>query len=436
MINFGKMAVFLRRVLMIMLPFLLAILFLGFWTVVLTSEVPLVELIQSPGFLLRVVINIVPAMAVMAAVLWLAGRFVSGVYKLDGARAGFQFLLYSRCGQPGFAPWMRIEKGKPPDDGDTLIKIGGPGNLVIYADSAVVLQKGGRLTRVVGPGYQCLESFEKIYDVIDLRPKRYCYNVSAMTKEGIPIDWQVEVHYKIADDGAQPTREVPYPYSDTAVARAATCQWRREPSFRFGQDMDWEGLVVVSRTEGTLRSILARRTLDELIGLGEKEEQAARESIRAELKTELEKKVPALGARLLDVRLDNLKVKDDVTQEWIKAWKAQWQEWSARKLAPSEAEHVHLQEVAKAEAQMRLIQSIATALGHYLDERRITAQTVNRIVLMRLFSVMDRASMSSSARVFFPAPATEMLERMRGLMPPPADEVRGELESGEGGDAR
>jgi regulator of protease activity HflC (stomatin/prohibitin superfamily) len=297
-----------------------------------------------------------------------------------------------------------------------LTQIGGPGHLIVYNDTAVVLEKAGRLTRVESGGFPCLEPFERIYEVIDLRPKQYNYRVSAITQDGIPIHWDVKVRYQIDQGDKEPTPEDPYPFSEDAVLNAATRKWHREPSWRFGQDMDWEGMVVVSRAEGALRSILARYTLDRLIGVRPGEEQAVREEIQGKLKGKLDTEAPNFGAKILEVRLDNLGVEDHVTQQWIKAWKSRWQRWAAGRLAPGEATYVYLQEVAKAEAQIRLVRSITEALGRQMAGDRISPQMVNRIVLLRLFSVMDRAGFAASARVFFPNSAADMLERMRGML--------------------
>lgn len=412
MVNFKRIGTFIFRVILLALPFLMLILALGFVTELATATAPKEEVLRAPAFWVAVLINGVPPILVMVAALWLAGRFVAGVFRLDSPGDGFKFLLYSRCGQPGFAPWAKVEKGGvAPGGAASVTKVGGPGHLVVYNDSAVVLERAGQLTRVAGPGFPCLEPFETIYDVIDLRPKRYLYDVSAITRDGIPVNWEVEVRYQIDDAGQRATCWTPYPFSEDAVVRAATCQWRREPRFKFGQDMDWEGLVVVSRTEGTLRTIVADHYLDDLIGLDKPKEKAAREAVCDELRRQLTQKVPVLGAKILEVRLGNLKVEDGVTQQWIDAWKAGWQRWSTRQLARGEASSIYLQETVKAESQMSLIFSVAKALQEYPS----AGPAMSQVILNRLFSALDRARLSAASRVFVPTQALDALERIRQL---------------------
>jgi hypothetical protein len=264
---------------------------------------------------------------------------------------------------------------------------------------------------VEGAGFPKIDPFEKIYAVLDLRPKRWLYTVSAMTKEGIPIKWDAEVHYQIASGGKKSKEQDPFPLSKTEVFRAATSQW----VFAQGgvEMMDWEGRVIISDTEGKLRSILARRPLDRLIGLTEKDAQAARESVQTELEEGLRQSAPKVGAQILRVKLSNLQVDDTVTQQWIQAWKAWWESWSEGVLAQGEASRIYLYETAKAEAQMQLIAKIIQALQQRTADRRITPQ----IVLMRLFSTLDRAAFAASSRIFFPNQALDALDKMQSLLP-------------------
>jgi hypothetical protein len=373
------------------------------------DEVP--DLFYTPRFWLAVGLNMLPAGLMALAVFWLAGRFLRAVYGLKNWQEGMGFLIRSRFGQSSFRPWMKIAEGKIALYADSIVnRTGGPGHLIVYHDSAVVLERAGRLTRVEGPGFPKLEPFERIYDIVDLRPKRWVYTVSAMTKEGIPISWDAEVHYQIADGGEEPTEKAPYPVSKDDIFNAATCKWRREAGKP--QDMDWEGRLVIGDVEGILRSILARRRLDQLIGLTEAEERAAREAVQEELEREIRKVASSkFGAKILQVKLDNFKVADTVTEQWIQAWKTRWQSWSAGQLAQGEAARIYLHETAKAEAQTRLLVSITRAFQD-LDVKTVTPT----IIMMRLFSALDGAGMPASARVFVPGQALDTLEKMQHLL--------------------
>ena len=79
-------------------------------------------------------------------------------------------------------------------------KIGGPATLIVYANSAVVLEQAGRLTRIFrGPETLKLKPFERVWDVLDLRPQSWPFEVNARTKDGIPIKYEANVQFQLAE---------------------------------------------------------------------------------------------------------------------------------------------------------------------------------------------------------------------------------------------
>jgi regulator of protease activity HflC (stomatin/prohibitin superfamily) len=383
---------YLRYLFLVFLP----ILPLAFITEVVQADA------SSPRwFVFSVLTDILPAIIILIVIWWLAGRFARSVYDLNSIGQGVGFIRRHRFGQLGFRPFLMAEEGKITVDPDGIFARGGPAGLIIYVDTAAVLEKLGRLTRAVqGSQFNSLEPFERVYSVIDLRPKHWAYEVSAMTKDGIPITWEVEVHYQIDDGGQQQTDKRPYPFSQEAVFLAATGGWRREQAEL--QEMDWEGWVVVSQTQGTLRSMLARRSLDELIGLTGAEHLAAREAIRAELAEMLSQVTPKKGVKILEVELGNLRVDDKVTQQRIKNWQSRWQEWSTSELTADEARRIKEYEENKAEAQLRPLQSLVQELGNLKD-----SQDIDSLISLRLISALDRARLENE--IFVPAEAFKTL---------------------------
>lgn len=360
------------------------------------------------------------------------------------------FLLRSRCGLRKFAPWVRIREGRVEEGTAPVLQtIGGRGNLVIYQDTAAVLERRGQLTRVVGIGYTELDRFEKVYDTIDLRPRRCLHTVKAMTREGIPISWQVEIQYQIAPGDAVATEAAPYPLSHRHVLHAATCKWAHKVG---GSGiLDWEGRLVHAEVDRHLREILSRYSLNQLIKppapdkgddaatvqmaieegwqaaldaeRGEEDYepleglQATRDAIRDQLERELRQGARKTSARILNLRLDNLTVDDLVTQQWIKAWKAKWENWSTGQLAGAEAEYMHLSELAKAEAQGKMVQRIAAYLEEELKGQRLRPDELSQL-LLRLSSVLDRSDFAHSVRVFFPTETIKALDDIQEALRP------------------
>ena len=414
MFRLDRLLRFAGKVMWAVVPSLVVVLVLSFLTQILAWGQALPEALKTWKFWLRVALGVVPLLLAIGTAFMLAARFLKAVYPKLSRGEAIKFIIYSRFGRPSFGPWIKVQGGRITANEDSVLtRIGGPGSLIIGGDNAVVLERAGVFMAVEGPGFPSLRPFEKIYDIVDLGPKSYSYTVSAMSREGIFLDWEVEVQYQIAD-GGQPLKDGAfYPLSQEDVFLASTSKWIREPSWKFEQDMDWEGLILVSCTEGKLRSILARRPLDQLIGLTEREDEAARIAIQNELEKELQDYAPKIGAKILRVRLDNLKVRDDVAKQWIETWKAEWQSWSAERRAHGDAANIFQFEKVKAEAQAEMILEISRALRIGLENRSLPRQAIPQMLLLRLFSVLDRADFAASSRIFFPTETMKALKSIR-----------------------
>ena len=67
---------------------------------------------------------------------------------------------------------------------------------------------------------------------------------------------------------------------------------------------------------------------------------------------------------------------------------------------------------------MHMIAQLTAALEKQLDSRASPAQTVPQMVLMRLFSVLDRADFAPSSRVFFPTQTLNALDGLQRALSP------------------
>jgi len=161
----------------------------------------------------RVPLGMVPGLLTIALAVWSGARFVQGFYDLKELKIGFRFMKFRLIGQPNpKKPGSPIVTGVLQEGDEQIQKLGGPAMLFLRADtfSAVVLEKAGKLTRVArAPGDCHLKPFEKVWDTLDMRPQHWATEAAAITKDGIPITYAVEVQFRICDD-------------DKAVLKAAT----------------------------------------------------------------------------------------------------------------------------------------------------------------------------------------------------------------------
>jgi regulator of protease activity HflC (stomatin/prohibitin superfamily) len=415
MFNPKRAAQYLAHLLAPLLPLFGVILALSLTAQYLYRRADFPQLVTSWRFWLIVLGSIGPGILAVLGTYLLAVYFVRDLYGLDNTTEAQQVVRRLLFGQSSFGPWLKVAGGIAEGaEQHVLTRVGGPGNLVVYNDSAVLLEKSGRLTRVADKGFCQLEKFERIYWVVDLRPKRSVYPVSAMSKEGIPITCEAEINYQIDSPGLTPTEQVPFPVSEDKVFRAATCTWIREADRPTGsQIMDWSGRVIISETEGNLRTILARYPLDRLIGLASVGNENPREEIREELETRLKAAVPKLGARILEVALGDIEVEDEVTRQWVDAWKAEWARWAAEQEGRGKAEQAEQIENAKTRAQVMLLTTITEAFEpKVLQQQNVTA----RFILARLFMVLSRAPSDPLTRVSLPREAINTLKLLKDLL--------------------
>ncbi|HEY88286.1 MAG TPA: hypothetical protein G4N98_00945 [Thermoflexia bacterium] len=236
----------------------------------------------------------------------MAVHFVRAFYQVKTSDAAAGFLFRRVFGQLSMRPFV-VVKGGQVTLGDALVeKIGGPATLIVYADSAVVLEQAGRLTRIFrGPETLKLKPFERIWDTLDLRPQSWPFEVNARTKDGIPIKYEANVQFQI-DAGEE------------AVLKAARQKWIRDAT-RTEPDrlMIWTKRVIISNTEGGFRAILARYKLDELLDV------TTRMEIRQKLLAKLTGSVQGLGAKIIDVQLGDILLEDQILDQWIDTWRAE-----------------------------------------------------------------------------------------------------------------
>jgi len=375
------------------------------------------RLFTTPGIYLRLMRNMLPGMIAIGAALFIVSSFVASLYKLHSRREGLRHIGRCVFGQPSFSPSLVASDAKiKANDDHVLMRIGGPGSIVTHFDSAVVLERGSHPTRIVGPGKigtALLSPFEKVYAVIDVRPMRWSYPVKGLSKEGIPVTLYVDVEFQIDTGDRRSTDDTPYPARDEAIFRAAVCQWMRDPEA--GEDdqyFDWARRVIIGETEGTVRTILAHFPLDALVGLTSSSTSSTdhpREDIQRKLEKKLRESTPALGVQINRVRLGKFEVGDKVANQWIEAWRNEWQHWAIGQEKAGEATRERLREIARAQAQVDMITAVAGAI------RQSTTRGTcipSQLLVMRLIEVFDRFR----PLTYLPGQAIETLDRLRELV--------------------
>ncbi len=120
-----------------------------------------------------------------------------------------------------------------------LLRLGGPGNILVSESDAIVTERLGQFQRVLGGGLHKLMLFETVRAAVDLREQRRSQpNVTLVTREGLEFQLDVYVTFRISYGDDLPGRANPYPFDKESVRRAAYA----ERVLQDGKALPWDTL--------------------------------------------------------------------------------------------------------------------------------------------------------------------------------------------------
>lgn len=342
-------------------------------------------------------------MLLVLVVLFIASQFLFVLYGLDDRLTAFKTLLTFIFGLN--YPYQIVENGQVEERsrGSPLSRIGGPGLVVIRSGNAVLFERGGKFTRVEEPGIVFTERFEHIREVVDLRLQVKSQKVHALTKDGIPVDIDAMVFFKIDSGGAAPTSENPHPFSEEAVFKAVY-----NKGVDSGEDLKWDE-IIIAITAARLRDIVARYYLDKMY---EPSDQTAdpRSSIKEELLKEVKRAAPSFGVEIEGVNIGTIQVPEEARQQLLAAWQAEWQRQielanaaNAQKVARIMAETTKIMAKARAKCIDTIFETIREQAGTVTDA----------YVALRYIEALERMSAGETALITAIDSASDLIDAGR-----------------------
>lgn len=369
-------------------------------------------------FVLWTVLGALPGAIAWAALPVILAKFVGKLYHVGSPWETFEYMFLCVFG-PLFSsyPLVIVKEGQVEAKSRTLPQgkpngPGGPCRFVVHNDSAVIIERGGRRVAVVGPSSYVAGRFEKIHQIIDLRPQTNTTTASVITRDGIPVKVQAGITFRIRWRG-EPTAEEPYPADPDALLQAAAAQAvvRAEsgkPTLR-----NWADRVGGS-LDGTLRNIVARYRLDELL---EPHDPGARprSDLERNYAEELKKSASGMGAEVTEVRLGAFefdKVDLDIKRQWMDTWQSWWTGQARALQAQAEATATHTREMADAYAQQEMIAAITRELQSASREGSIP----DDLITLRLVEVIRQMAANPESAVYLPPEALQTLDGARKML--------------------
>ncbi len=403
---------------------------------------------QTPIRLGRVILGMVPGVLGLVAMICVSVAFVREVYGIYRSREAFRYvwlLLFGRAPQallellkrwinrqlaslglprwrikPVSYPHLTVHEGQIDQkyQGTLMADLGGPGIVVIFSDSAVVLERFGRFIRFAGPGTIFLRRFERIREVLDLRPQERTAQVRALTKEGLPVETEVQVRFQLARDRNKPFPPPPGTLSPVyrwAWSRASQCH-RRVVNLDDGSEREdgWPNRVM-GNVGSTLRALLADIELDGLIE-PQNTDLDPRQDLIVEYKEKLDDAARNFGAEILDVRMGPIKpALPQIEKKRIANWRAIQKVESQIEEAHGEAEAIRERGLARAYAQMEIILSLTREFQEALEK---DVALPAEFISLRFIEAL-RLAWSQPGGAFISSEALRTLDRLQKLVETP-----------------
>lgn len=148
------------------------------------------------GLLAALLISIL----LLSVVAYVAAIYILALHEVDGVSRGdaIRYVLATTLGVN--LPFIAVENGQAltTKDSGVLTSVGGPGKLIVKQGNVVVLEKGGKITRVVNAGVTRLRPKEKIRNVFNLGRQTNPAEIEhVLTRDRIPLTIKMAIAFQI-----------------------------------------------------------------------------------------------------------------------------------------------------------------------------------------------------------------------------------------------
>jgi regulator of protease activity HflC (stomatin/prohibitin superfamily) len=262
--------------------------------------------------------------------------------------------------------------------------LAGPGVVLTAADHAVAVSSGDNFRRVSSPGVTFTHRMEQVQEVVDLRPQvRIMSPVVAKTKDGIDVDVDVFVTFRVATNGKEPELGRSFPYDEATIHKVVHAQ---RVDRHVGRKQGWDRLVRQA-CERAVRDIVAEYKLDELSSLYDPARDP-RAEVAVRMRDKVRAQIEEWGLELLGGGIGNFTPPQRVIEQRIEHWKAHWERKIRNLEAEAEADERRRIEIARAEAQMEMILRLTEGLEQLAT---LEPDRWNELIALRLLDVIGQA---------------------------------------------
>ncbi|HFC11295.1 MAG TPA: hypothetical protein ENJ56_00525, partial [Anaerolineae bacterium] len=260
--------------------------------------------------------HFIPIMLGGGAAWWVSTQLIEILYDLPDSASAARLLSRLQGGISGKPLVINRLNFATQQNEKELLRIGGPGYVVLGESDVAVTELNGRFERVLSSGRQKLRRFEKIVTVLDLREQeRQRDAVTLVTKEGLALktNLRINFHLQRRPNPAQPNNI--YTFDDESVRKAAFAT-RVVPNGLLRWDAQPIHVVVTH-----LRRIIANKRLDELIDPNYVYEAAPHPEIQRVMQQDARDELADMGIYLVSAHITALEMSADMHEMLITYWK-------------------------------------------------------------------------------------------------------------------
>ncbi len=307
----------------------------------------------------------------------------------------------------------------------SLLRVGGPGKVLVPDHEVAVTEYNARCYRVLGPGAQSLLPFEYVRSMIDLRSQEREGEVSGLTRDGVEVACHIAVTFRLSPDDRyvadgvdgspvqeqRSTRDRPYPYGEQAARTAAYI----ETVDGEGRVSTWMAMPLVIAT-GEFRRALTAAPLHQLYD-PDAEGLPPHPTLWKEVHNNTRDELRKLGIELVALRMGPLQPPQGVMEHNLNGWRAYWEDYLNRLRVREEADAAYTVEDARTRAAVDMLRTIMHSIEH--ARRESGAEITQEIMALRLLEALEQAARTTATAGDKPDEAQRRIQRIRqGLLPP------------------
>lgn len=281
-----------------------------------------------------------------------------------------------------------------------------------YPHQAAGVLKGADFS-VHGPGAFYIDKDSQPFELVDLRSRTRTSFIKAISREGIPLEAQVSVSFRVDEEtwtreqyheyrranifqGREPDKNLDgiFPYSYARVKAALSFRSKKTPEKSEEITVRWDDRVLAMAEEAA-RETLSERSIEELWRARVFAEGSAAEEIANVMRNQLDLPLRKMGIRLINAKAFDFSFnsgnktdkEDEIVNRQLDAWTLEWEKKRSIALENGKAEAERIQQDARAYAHSALL----TAIAEGLQQTRALHENLPRYVIaLRFIGVLEQ----------------------------------------------